>query len=288
MKLKPKKTPQAEVMALFNKALEEYIFEKKDPKRVLSLRCSGLPYCVNNAVQGHLTGGYTAMDLRFSFYVRVGHAVHDVLQTYLPRVGKFYADYECKKCKTIHRLSTKTRCCGVSTKYHELGLKLESKLGTLEGHVDALVLLSDGYYVVDFKTTGVSGMASKGETNPLGYERQLEAYCYLIERQYGIRCKGAMLFYIQRDNPIKIKLSKTYTYTDEDKKRIKRSLKQDLTRHHEVMNLSSAKEYSRLMKFRCGGEFCDSCKLDDASLLSKFKANKSMFPIKEFYEQAKD
>lgn len=283
MRLKPTRSVASELTALYQKALDEVIFEKKDPGRTLSLRCSGLPYCPNKAVQEHIKGDHTAMDLSFAFYVKVGTVVHDVLQTYLPKSGQFIADYRCKVCKKWYRLSTQTICCDSTTEYHEVTVKYKG----IVGHIDAIFKSSTGKcYVVDFKTCGIAGLATSADVNAIGYVRQLEAYCFLLDKLYGLVCEAGVLFYVTRDNPKKIKISKEYKYNELERSRIVKDLKHDLKLHKATMEVATLSEYKRLAKNKCGGAYCDACRGDETRLFHNFKNNLDKFPIGEYLEKS--
>lgn len=287
MKIAPKKSPQALLLRAYNEVAEVTLFEKKDPLRVTQLRCSGLPYCINSRVQNHALQDHTPMDLGFAFYVTVGHAVHDVMQRYFPKAVEMIADFECVVCKTKFPFSSVYEHCDTYTKYNEVSLSYKG----VHGHVDAIVKLDGAWYVVDFKTTSKAGIQAKGDKNPEGYERQLEAYCLLLDLQYGLKVEGGMLLYIARDDWRVAKPSKLYPYNKEVKTRVIEDLKLDLKKHKATMALDSVERYKRLLKYRCNDTYCKSCKQSDEVLIDTFKKHRARFPIPQFYErqhEAKD
>ena len=116
---------QAKALSLSNRA---------DIGRIVSLRCSQLPFCPTSLLLNYLYKGLTSpMDLLGSYYTSVGTAVHEVMQRYLSKSGRFLADYVCHECGTVHHMTTKHECCGFDTHYHEVLIDCMGIVGHIDG-----------------------------------------------------------------------------------------------------------------------------------------------------------
>jgi hypothetical protein len=216
-----------------------------------------------------------------AYYVTVGIAVHEVMQTYLSQSGSFLADYECKECDTKYPLSYRHECCGFPTSYNEVSIDIKTKRGGIQGHVDGIFKDSQGrLWVVDFKTSSLSAAPSKVNKAPPGYRRQVRAYAYLLKKQYDLDIYGMMLVYLPRDNPRKPSIWE-YVLKKGELENIKAELKADLILHNKTMKAASITDMKALIQNKCGGEYCDACKTPDAEKLRVLKANINKFPIKE-------
>jgi hypothetical protein len=216
------------------------------------------------------------MDMMMHYYVNVGHSVHNTMQTHLAQSGTLLADYHCRECDTWHRLSHKHECCGFATRYEEVTISWKG----IGGHIDAIFKDGKGrYWIVDFKTTSLASAPSKMKKPGKGYERQIKAYAYLLWKQYGIKVEGVMLVFIPRDNPRKVvvweKVMKAQDYVD-----TREDLKADLILHRKTMKAEKKEDFKFLLKTKCGGEYCDACKMDAKKLLNEIMRKAKRFPIK--------
>lgn len=217
------------------------------------------------------------MDALMAYYVGVGHAVHDVMQRYLALTGKFVADYKCRgKCGKWHRFSTKSKCCGVPCAYHEVNIDYKG----IKGHIDAIMKIGDDYYIIDFKTTSLSGSKTKKTKPGEGYTRQIKAYAYLLWKQYGIRVKGVMLVFLPRDNPRNVVIWEQ-AVTDKVMEETRLALKADRLLHKKTMRARTIDDFKELLERRCGGQYCEGCKVPTPGLLRLLKEQRSQFPIKK-------
>lgn len=278
MKIKPTPGGKAAFLKLYHQTMKsQTIREKSDPARLYNLRCSQIPYCPRSVLlKWATTGLHFDMDMAMHFYVNVGHAVHNTMQTYLAQSGQFLADYQCKVCKTWHRLSHKFKCCGVPCDYHELSINYKGILG----HIDGVVKINGRYYIIDFKTTSLAGSVKKMSKPGVGYIRQITAYAYLIEKQYGIKVAGVMLVFIPRDNPNRPVIWEQEV-TEASLEKTRKALKADRSLHKRTMAAKTVPEFKDLATNYCGGEYCDACKMPTPGFLALLKRHRSDFPIKK-------
>jgi PD-(D/E)XK nuclease superfamily len=279
MKITPSRTGSAEFLTVFKKAIgEAVITSKADPSRLFKLRCSQLPYCPRSVIMNYVTMGmYQSMDMRMAYYVGVGHAVHHVMQTYLALSGRLLADYSCRECGTKYPLSHKHECCGFPTHYEEVTINWKG----IGGHIDAIFKDSKGrYWILDFKTSSLSGSRAKRLKPGPNYERQVKAYAYLLWRQYGIKVEGVMLIFLPRDNPWSPTIWEL-RMTDRHYEAAKAELLADRKLHKRTMVASTLEEVKSLFLTNCGGEYCDWCKKPMPLMLKALKPNLKLLPIKE-------
>lgn len=264
-----------------------------DPKRVLHLRASQLPFCPHNFFNTYARQGMVQpMDFLFTYYVSVGTVVHEVVQTYLGQTGRFLADWECPECGKWHRLTRQPNCCGTHSKYHEVSIDYKG----VQGHIDAIFIDKDGrYWILDFKTSSLAG-APKKKTNPgVAYIEQIETYAYFLWKQYGIKVHGVMLCFIPRDNP-----TKPVIYARKMKKLDFTAVKERFTEyrkaHKKALDVLTKADVADLVNTygACTNPWCDVCskaktKKDRKKLLLAARAigkkNKTV-PIRKMAEKA--
>lgn len=282
MKIVPARSGAGAFLSLFRTALKSAtIEEKSDPKRLVNLRCSQLPYCPRSVLYKWASSGLMfEMDMMMHYYVNVGHSVHNTMQSYLALSGKFVADYKCRVCKKWHRFSTKSRCCGKPCEYHEVLIDYKG----IVGHIDAILKVEDRYYIVDFKTTSLSGSKTKQKKPGNGYVRQVLAYAYLLKKQYKIEVAGSMLVFLPRDNP-KNAVVWEQAITPKVTEDTRKALKHDRQLHKRTMEAKTLAEFKELLKERCGGEYCDGCKAPTAGLLNLLKEQRDEFPISKTFRR---
>jgi len=292
-KIKPlsKELIAKDFVSLYKHVHEDVLMaEKNTPSRVLFLRPSQLPFCVREFFINHARSGlYRYQDLASSYYTSVGHTVHEVMQNYLCRSGRFLADYHCRECGTWHRMSYAHECCDFPTQYHEIEIRYKG----ITGHIDAIYKDKQGrLWILDFKTTSIKG-ADKKKTNPgAQYIEQIETYAVLFELQYGLKIEGIMDAFIVRDNPRTDPVVYAKILTDEDRKTIRARLARYKKMHAQVLDVETWKEAKALLEYdRCKNELCSVCKFDDETILSRmktaFKAGKAAdnLPIRAMAER---
>lgn len=279
--VKPARSGRAEFLSVFKDAIENSDETSKvDLTRLYNLRCSQIPYCPASVLSNFGKRGlYFTMDMRMAYYVAVGHAVHDVMQRYLAKSGRFIADYECRECGKKYPLSRKYECCGFPTKYEEVSIDFKG----IQGHIDGIFVDSRGrVWIVDYKTCSVSGAQSK-QTNPgANYKRQVRAYAFLLWKQHGIKVVGVMLVFLPRDNPWEPTIWEQHM-SEEEYSAARIELLKDLKLQQRTMKADTVEEMMDLAKTKCGGEYCDACKrgkLENKKLFTKL-IKKGVYPIKK-------
>jgi hypothetical protein len=283
MKIRPSRSGKSEFLAVYNKAFDEVIMmQKGDKHRLYNLRCSQLPYCPRSVLANYGTRGlHQPVDLSMAYYTSVGTTVHTVMQTYLPQLGNFLADYECKECGKKYPLSHVHECCGMPTQYEEVTIDIGTVNGRngIQGHIDGIFRDSAGHmWIVDFKTCTLYGGPKKERDPGEGYKRQIRAYAVLLKKQYRIRVKGVMLIFIPRDNPRKISVWEQ-EMNDNDFKQGVVELKKDKALHRKTMVASTLEEVMELAKTNCGSTYCDYCKMPKLDFRNVAKRALKKLPI---------
>lgn len=278
MKLVPQRTGSAEFLRVFNTTLEEAsVVSKSDPSRLFKLRCSQLPYCPRSVIMNYvLRGMHQSMDFRMAYYVSVGNAVHHVMQTFLAMSGTLLADYSCRECGTKYRLSYVHECCGFPTHYEEVTIDWKG----IGGHIDAIFKDSKGrLWIVDFKTSSLTGSKVKLKNPGPNYKRQIRAYAYLLWKQYGLRVEGLMLVFLPRDNPWSPVIWEL-KMDDAQYESAKAELLSDLKLQRRTMRASKIEEIRSLFKTNCGSQYCEFCKKPGSMLLKTVSKKLRSLPIK--------
>lgn len=255
--LKPS-TIASELLKTYAVATQGKVTSKTDLGRIHNLRPSQLPFCAGAYFYKHaMRGIYQDMDYMGGFYTRVGSAVHEVVQTYMGPSGKLLADWHCRVCGKKRELTHKNKCCGITMDYHEVSIDYAG----IVGHIDAIFRDSKGdYWILDFKTTSLKGAPSKQKRPGASYIEQIEAYAFLLWKQYGIKCKGVALMFIPRDNP-KEPVVFTKTLKNEDYKEIGKRLKKNKADHTRVAAITKKSEALALAKEpKCSNPFCSFCR----------------------------
>lgn len=160
-------------------------------------RASRLPFCSREFV----TYNRYPKDLvvcgetyDFSFYVKIGTAIHEVIQQFLG-MGKFiYGHWTCCGV-TEHFREGSALCsvCGRPQKYEEFEID-----GELGAHVDAVFLR---YLAVgEFKSTGSANLLKL--TGPYDHHLvQASCYTHALNEQFGWGLDKIIFVYLSRDRP---------------------------------------------------------------------------------------
>lgn len=190
------------------------------------LRCSGLPFC---PIRSFLELDKHEDSFNMEFYTSIGTAVHDTHQKWLTRStfgGRIYGEWSCTnpECNRQYppQLQPKyCKSCKGKLQYKEITISYtpEGKASTLSGHVDMVVEISSGkYIVVDFKTTDLSGKKRKYPTDwrdkypsSPSYIVQISSYATLLRETLGLNIVATVLVFVDRANPIK-RASDFYAY----------------------------------------------------------------------------
>jgi len=277
MKIVPRQGGKAEFLSLWKSTLEDgVIITRQDPKRLLNLRCSQLPYCPRSVLLNYVQRGMLfPMSASMDYYVSVGTAVHSMAQRHLPMSGSLLANYHCHECGKRYPMSYVHECCGFSTSYDEVAVDYRG----IQGHIDCVWKDSKGrLWIVDFKTTSLGASLGKLRNPGKGYVRQIRAYAYLLWKQYGLKVAGVMLFFIPRDNPRK-PVAWEYIIKDGDWEDIRLELKHDRILHKKTMVASTVEDIKALAVHTCGGDYCETCKLSRTQWTSKVIKGLKKLPI---------
>jgi hypothetical protein len=206
-------------------------------------RVSSLPYC---GILDYIADPSKAdsFDYGFDFYVKIGTAVHEILQSIMPRLKvkgvKIFGSWKCGHSHTKidedgntvvthcgHRKEwqfqpddmkcPKNGCPGTLI-YDELELLDVSNGVTLSGHIDMLIevtVIKNGksvayYHILDFKTTGNAlfdrPAAYVNKYYPSKkYLVQIETYATLLWRLKKIRVRKYSIVYVAREKPLNSK-----------------------------------------------------------------------------------
>jgi hypothetical protein len=258
----------SDFVQLYQHAMEhQLVVSKSDPSRVLFLRPSQMPFCaVQFFVNRALNGMYVNLDMAGTYYTSVGTTVHEVMQNFLCRSGRFLADYHCRECGTWHRMSYKHKCCGFPAAYYEVKIDYKG----IKGHIDAVYKDKEGrLWILDFKTTSIKGAASKKRNPGIVYIEQIETYAVLFELQYGMRIEGIMDAFIMRDNPKNDPAVWARPLTDLMRKQVRRRLSQYKKAHRAALDAATRQEALDLRAFgRCKNPDCKYCKMSAPVLKS--------------------
>ena len=175
------------------------------------------------------------MEAGMKYYVTVGSAVHDVVQTLLAGLDleatgvAVIADWKCRSCQRIKRMQAKPEKCSCG---HTTFKFLEPTVddGEILGHIDTILEITlskktkdfpDGkiWIVLDYKTSSLkktnAGSRAKSEAErKLAQARmvsssnrsQIRTYVTLLKKLGRPMAPFAALIYIPRDNPFEFKI----------------------------------------------------------------------------------
>lgn len=298
MLLKPRMSYAQDFLKHYNQCMKEVeVWSPADPHRVLSLRCSALPFCSLDfftRIANH--GMARSLDMRGLFYTSVGTAVHTVMQRALSlRGNRLFGDWKCRKCHSFEPMSTVRMCCGQPMEYEELSIDWKG----VKGHVDTLYVLDSAaaakiafmtkeerfeaaksleFVIVDYKTTSERAKHKKQKDPGDGYISQIRAYAYLLKKQYGLKIRGVMLAFIPRDNP-QYPTIWEQAILPHDFRLIREDLKLWKSAHKRVIRAGSWKDIKALYEDYglCKDPYCDTCRTRDP-----------MHTLKTAYKRAKE
>jgi hypothetical protein len=278
--------------AVYQKTIREVLLVNKTAaSRVLYLRPSQMPFCPVGFFVRHATEGLnTKLDMLGGFYTSVGTTVHEVMQDYLCKSGRFLADYYCAECETWHRMTTVHECCEFDTKYHEIKIDYKG----ITGHIDAVYIDKQGrLWILDFKTTSVKTAPKKQKDPGVTYLEQIETYAVLFELQYGKKIEGIMDAFIVRDDPKANPVMFARRLTDERRRLVIARLKKYKKMHKRTLDVATLDEALALIEYgACADPYCKVCKYDDdklkATVTRAYKVGKAAknVPIRTMAQRA--
>lgn len=166
-------------------------------------RSSKLPICNREYVIHHRfpkeNRPIRGEEYTFNFYVKIGSAVHEVVQRFLGMDGFLYGDWTC--CGVTDHLREGSKLCPVCEQPQLYGeLAPESELGM---HVDGVSITYNA--VTEFKTTSAANIIKLKDPYDT---HMIQASCYLhaLNAQYGWSLNKLIFVYFSRDNPKEYKV----------------------------------------------------------------------------------
>ena len=177
--------------------------------REAEFRASSLPFCPLR----FLVDRHTPRTEQFTsdFYFKIGTAIHELFQRWMPLENSKYRPYggwKCGKCRheAAIGLMPATLCPKCKAEHSWRYQELTVNLFRLSGHID-MVLQSPGddpvYMVRDFKTTTIDKDTKVSDYPIEANVHQVEAYCVALRKTYGLRVVAWQLIYVDRSNPIR-------------------------------------------------------------------------------------
>lgn len=169
-------------------------------KRPIKLRASSLPTCSLLFLEKMLLDDVETEEAMMDYYCSVGTTVHSHLQKWLGKSGKVYGNWICKSCGYKHQNTVKWKCpkCKSHMEYEEL----EVEYNVFSGHIDGLLKLKNGKFIVfDYKTTSSSNIYDKKYIPVPKHIIQVSAYAAILQKLYGMKIDSVSVVYVARDNP---------------------------------------------------------------------------------------
>lgn len=215
-------------------------FPHPEELRKPEFRVSSLPYCpvvhLKKLLEYHRAT--EPMDYSMAFYTGIGTVVHEVMQGFSKEANpvSFMGQWKCGRTLSVDHEGDKTTIRKCSRKSEDITSYQDLKVGTcphgksgckpyfeyheipisfhgLSGHVDALIKRGDEIWVLDFKTThdglwgaqkDVDQMIKKGYYPSAKYITQIETYCALLEKQFGLNIGGYSICYVNRNKTMNV------------------------------------------------------------------------------------
>lgn len=200
------------------------------------IRPSSLPFC---QIQ-YLFSELDSMDVSVGdnymgrIFVNMGSAAHDVVQTYLGRIGILYGQWKCKKCYWVSSPNLGTPYCGEKRLDWERGIDLNDELigpekgpcsagyatryeefplldpiSGLKGKCDGLILIASRLYLFEAKTKATSAIVKGLKVPDDPHIAQATTYAEMCTpREWGLDqdIEGIAFCYIPRDYPNRMKM----------------------------------------------------------------------------------
>ena len=206
----------------------------KAPYKV-RIRPSSFPFCQIEWLFSHLDPINASVGDNFmgKIFVNIGSATHEVIQTYLGRVGLLYGKWKCKKCYYISSPGLGTPYCGdrrsewtrgadfsgnpigpeegpcnkgFATRYVEF--ELIDPVSGLKGSCDGLILIGGHLYLLEAKTKASSSVVRALKVPDPPHVAQAGTYAELCTpKEWGLdqEIEGIAFCYIPRDYPNKMR-----------------------------------------------------------------------------------
>jgi len=213
------KVPKAEPL---DKELKRIFYQVRNGERELrekatqEIRASSFPICpkaihINSRLAYRHRPGAEDTFLKDST-ASMGTAVHAALQKWfgIKAPNYLYGNWVCKPCKKIRRHCfgiQDCKICGEEMVYEEFSIK-KTKLTPFTGHIDGLMVLPHGNFLIDFKGSSLEAMRNlASDKRPyLKHYCQTNAYANAIEdpeQDLGIidHIDKIVIIYLRRDKP---------------------------------------------------------------------------------------
>lgn len=194
------------ITTLFRQALADAHVTERPP---LALRPSSFPLCSIHVMEQqyqHEMWGYvpSTANLFSDFFLSVGTTAHEVFQKWMARNGRMWGNWKCtnNECQAHGVLLTncvahECKKCGKPLLYVEIEVEYHGVCG----HVDGIVEVQAGEYVIlDYKTASSNKLSRKKLPSHENY-KQLSSYAYILWKKYKLNVVGFSLLYVTRDNP---------------------------------------------------------------------------------------
>jgi hypothetical protein len=206
----------------------------KAPYKV-RIRPSSFPFCQVEYLFAMLDPIDASVGDNFmgKIFVNIGSATHEVIQTYLGRVGLLYGKWKCKKCYYTSSPVLGTPYCGdrrsewtrgedfsgnpigpeegpcnkgFATRYVEF--ELVDPLSGLKGSCDGLILIGGHLYLLEAKTKASSSVVRALKEPDPPHVAQAGTYAEMCTpKEWGLdqEIEGIAFCYIPRDYPNKMR-----------------------------------------------------------------------------------
>lgn len=251
------------VSKTFNECLESSFLHPLG--RGPELRPSSFPQCSVKVWMQKYRGetlGHHIGERKFSmdYFTGVGTAVHEISQLFMGLTGVQFGHWKCLNVKCKHgkaacdikaadgtmikegkltrKFTTNNICprCKLPMFYIELEVTYKG----LKGHIDGVwkipKKLGGGYWVVDYKTTGMKKVEKGSEKFPeKKHLSQLPVYAYILKKKYKMDIKGFSLIYMPRDNPFCF-YEYNQPWSDKWDRHSRKVIKQNVQRYKAVMS----------------------------------------------------
>jgi hypothetical protein len=194
-----------------SKILRSVTEEVEVEEYVQKLRVSSLPICGLVDAVARLEKPGREIPYSMDFYTSIGTAVHETIQQRMTRSKKYgkivYGRFECRESEGGCGYTSKIRlrpaslicpkCQSARLFYKEIAFDIHG----VSGHLDMLTLDAHGNFVAwEFKTTNEYSINNPGMYLPYKkHHMQIQTYCMMLWKLYGIKVKMYTICYISRN-----------------------------------------------------------------------------------------
>ena len=195
------------------------------------LRPSSFPQCSVKVWMQKYRGetlGHHIGERKFSmdYFTGVGTAVHEISQLFMGLTKVQFGHWKCLNRECKHgkaacdiktadgqmvkegKLTRKFSCdnicpkCKIPMFYIELEVTYKGVTGHIDGVWKLPKSMGGGYWIVDYKTTGLKKVVDGDKNFPeKKHLAQLPVYAYILKKKHKMNVRGFSLIYMPRDNP---------------------------------------------------------------------------------------